>query len=349
MELLRKRGLEAELEPFEGYSSFAAPYAVGVGLALAPVLLSSRRPRLRALLGFGSAAAMISEGGLRSTPLSAALSTRPSQNLVATIEPTGEAERTVALVCHLDTSRSGLLFHPSFGRYLGRWLGAQGVACLVAAAEPLLGRFRGGRGIVRLARALMAAGALLLLERELRGVDVPGANDNASGVAVVAELASELAVEPFRSTRIVVLMTGCEESGMLGAQAFLRGRDTSDWLFLNFDNVGGPGTLRFLRREGVLRMWDSDSRLVALAEELAARRPDIGLRPADAEYGLTYDVSPVLARGGRALTFVNGDGGVIPNYHWPTDTAGRVDPAAVAAALEAGREMVRAIDRGEAG
>ena len=203
--------------------------------------------------------------------------------------------------------------------------------------------------MVAVSRAVLGAGAALLLERELRGEDVPGANDNASGVAVVAELAAEIAAEPLESTRVVALMTGCEESGLLGAQAFLRSRETAGWLFLNFDSVGGPGTLRFVRREGVVRHWNSDPRLVALAERVAARRPELGIEPAEGPIGLTYDASPVLAGGGRALTFVNGDGGVIPNYHWPTDTADRVDPAAVSAALEAGREMVRAIDRGEAG
>ena len=55
-----------------------------------------------------------------------------------------------------------------------------------------------------------------------------------------------------------------------------------------------------------------------------------------------------MARGGRALTFVAGDGGVIPNYHWPTDTADNVDPAALERALAVGRAIAAAIDAGEA-
>ena len=39
----------------------------------------------------------------------------------------------------------------------------------------------------------------LLAERELRGVDVPGANDNASGAAIVAQLAAELRRRAARS------------------------------------------------------------------------------------------------------------------------------------------------------
>ena len=54
----------------------------------------------------------------------------------------------------------------------------------------------------------------------------------------------------------------------------------------------------------------------------------------------------MLARGGRALTFVTGDGGRIPNYHQPTDTVANVDARTLARAVAVGREMVLLIDRG---
>ena len=133
------------------------------------------------------------------------------------------------------------------------------------------------------------------------------------------------------------------------SHAFLRSHDTGGWLFVNFDNVGGDATLRYVTREGVGIRWDADPLLVALAGRIAHDRPELGLRPSDGPIGLTYDASPVLARGGRGITFVAGDGGVIPDYHWPTDTTENVDPGALTRALEVGREMLTRIDRGEAG
>jgi hypothetical protein len=190
-----------------------------------------------------------------------------------------------------------------------------------------------------------------LIERELRGVDVPGANDNASGVAAVATLAIELQATPPASTRVVCLFTGCEEAGVLGADAFLRdlearGEDWRSWLFVNFDGVAAPATLRFLRHEGVLRRWSTDPGLVEIAERLAARRPELGLRGADHNAGLTYDTTPVLARHGRAITLSAQDW-TIPNYHSPSDTVENADPDTLARALEVGREILAAIDRGE--
>jgi hypothetical protein len=206
-----------------------------------------------------------------------------------------------------------------------------------------------GRRLLAGARASLAVTAALLAERELRGVDVPGANDNASGVAAVAQLTLETAETPLEHTRVVSLMTGCKEAGVLGAQAFLDRHDTSRWLYLNFDNVGGPATLRYLPREGVGRTWEADPLLLGLAEGVSANRPELGLKRADGPIGLSYDATPVLARGGRAITFVAADRGVIPNYHWPTDTSENLDPASVENAIEVGREMLAALDRGEAG
>jgi Zn-dependent M28 family amino/carboxypeptidase len=225
---------------------------------------------------------------------------------------------------------------------------AQSVATALLAAEPLLSRVRFGRGALAAARAVCAVGLGLLAERELRGVDVPGANDNASGAAVATRLGMEYAAAPPESTRVVVLVCGCEESGLLGARAFLDAHDTSGWLFVNFDGVAAPATLRYLPREGIGRTWPADERLQAVAEDVRSQRPELGLEPADAPIGLTYDATAVLARGGRALTLVAGDGGRIPNYHQPSDTVENLDPAALERALEVGRELVARIDRGAA-
>jgi hypothetical protein len=344
---LRAAGVDAEIEPFRGYATFGLPYGLILGAALAAGVLPRERRALRTILGAAAAAGLSTEGELRHTPLSDALARRRSQNVVATIEPRGEAERTLVICCHLDTSRSGLLFHPGLVRHLGRWITAQSLAVLVQAAAPLLERFRPGRAALAGARLLIATGLGLIAERELRGEDVPGASDNASGASVAARLAVETSESPLESTRVVLLMTGCEESGLLGAQSFLRTRDTAGWLFLNFDNVGGPATLRYLRREGVFRMWDADPGLIRVAEALAERRPDLALGDTEKPAGLTYDATPVLARGGRALTLSAQDE-TIPNLHQPTDVPENVDPELIGRVLETGREMIAAIDHGEA-
>jgi hypothetical protein len=352
-ELIRARlaaaNLRVETQEFQGFSTFAEPLGAIIAPALAASLVARRYRSLRAALALASAALLGAENDFRRMPISNLLRRHRSQNVVATIEPRSEARRTVCLVSHLDTSRSGFLFHPRFVRFLNPWLRLQAIACVAQSTEPLIGRSRIGRRLVAGARASLAITAALLAERELRGVDVPGANDNASGVAAVAQLTLETAETQLEHTRVVSLMTGCEEAGVLGIQAFLDRQDTSGWLFLNFDNVGGPATLRYLPREGVGRTWDADRLLLGLAERVSSNRPELGLTRADSPIGLSYDATPVLARGGRAITFVAADHGVIPNYHWPTDTTENLEPACVQNAIEVGREMLAALDRGEAG
>jgi putative aminopeptidase FrvX len=189
----------------------------------------------------------------------------------------------------------------------------------------------------------------MLLEREVRGVDVPGASDNASGTAVALQLAAECAAAPLDHTEVDVLITGCEESGLLGAQAYAR-RHTlraAETTFLNFDTVGGDVPLTYILREGnpppgaITR--PAPPGLIAMLEEIAERRPELGLKPAETTPGLPTDATVMRARGWDAVTLL-AQGETIPNYHWPTDTYENIAPPTVQSALETGRELLRALD-----
>ena len=333
-ERLGELGVAWALERFRGASTFAWAQAV---------------PLAAALVGFGplGLALAASESELRWQLLTRLFSRPASQNLVASVEPRGQPVRTVALVSHLDSSRSGLLFHPALAPHLRRLLDANALALAVGALAPFLRRFRAGRAAVAAARAFAAFGLALLAERELRGRDVPGANDNASGVAVCAAIMAELARAPLARTRVVMLATGCEESGTIGMRAFLERHETSGWLFVNLDGVGAPATLRYLPREGVGRVYRADPGLVKLCAELERERPELGLRRAEKLVGLTYDATPVLARGGRAITLSAQDD-VIPNYHTPSDITANLDARTLARALATVRALLAAIDAGRA-
>lgn len=347
-EWLTGLGLEVRTEGVPSQPTFALPYALLFGMALGAGALPRRRRALRAALATSSAVMAALEARFHPASPVRLLERWESSNVVGTLEPEGAAERTLCLVSHLDSSRSGLMFHPRITPHLPLFAGVVGGALAAQGLEPVLGRWRVGRTVLRSARAVVALGAALIAERELRGVDVPGANDNASGVGACVALAAEIASRPLRSTRLVVLVTGSEESGVLGARSFLERHDTTGWLFLNFDGVGAPAALHYLRREGgTLQSYPADAGLMAVAEGVAQAHPELGLSGTDRSSGLPYDATPVLAAGGRAITLTVQNGS-IPNYHWPTDTVDRIDPEVLGRALGAGREMIAAIDRGEA-
>lgn len=328
-------GTHPRLEDFRGPSTFAWAQAW-------PLALAMLRPGIAGVL------AALAEGELRLEPASRLASVGRSQNVVAVLEPEGRTERTVVLVSHLDSSRSGLLFHPRLAPHLRAVTGVVSAAMAAQALSSRGSRSRLKRRVLAASRGVLASGLALLAERELRGRDVPGANDNASGVAVATVVACELASRPPMSTRVIILGTGCEESGTAGMRAFLerRGEETRGWIFLNLDGVGAPASLRYLPREGVSRIYRADPRLLQACESLARRRPDLGLVPAERLVGLTYDSTPVLARGGHAVTLSAQDRR-IPNYHTQSDVPRNIDRDVVRRALEAVRELIAAIDRGE--
>lgn len=354
---LERDGVDSAIEPFAAYPSFLYAYGPILGAAAsAGALPKHKGEALRSALAFGAIVGMALEGGLVRTPVSRAVSRWKSANLVAEVPARHEEQRTLCLVAHADSSRSGLMFHPRVLRWLGMIVRAQSLGVLAGGLESLAGplqrrgRPRAGRAARAAAaggRVLALGGLALLVERELRGRDVPGANDNASGVALAASLLAEVRARQAVSTRVVLVLTGAEEAGTLGAQAFLRSRETRDWIFLNLDGVGARATLRYLPREGILSTWPADEKLLGIARRIGQERRELGLREQARNAGLTYDATPVLARGGRALTLSAQDR-TIPHYHHPTDLPRNLDPDGIRRALEVGRAFLAAIDRGEA-
>lgn len=348
---IRELGLEPDMEEFASSRSFGPAYLVvfGLGLLARPVSRVSRTAG--ALTGLLALALGVAESRFfKWSPLHRLRRGR-SQNVWGRIGPTAapsEPQRTICLVSHMDSSRSGLMFHPSVTPHLGRLVEAAGLALLVNALAPVLRGLLPGRIAAAVARSLLVISALMVLERELRGEDVPGANDNASGVAACLNLAGHFKLNPLRCSRLVVLITGSEESGVIGMRDFLERHDTEGWVFINFDGVSADAPLRVLSREGGTGGWEAEPELLAAAEAVGRENPDLKAVPLKDGSGLPYDSTPVLARGGRAITVVNQEG-AIPDYHWPTDTASRINDEAFARAVRFGVALARKLDESSGG
>lgn len=337
-------GLSVQLEEFASARSFGPSYLVIFGLALSAGFVERRSRLLGAMLGGTAATLGILESRFTRNPLDL-LRTGTSRNVWAAIEPSGEVERTVCLVSHMDSSRSGVMFHPRVTPHLGNAVAAVSAGVFVQALAPLLRRFTPGRWLTLKSRVLIALGAGLVLEREIRGENVRGANDNASGVGACLSLASHFAGDPLERTRLVILVTGSEESGVFGMREFLEGHDTQGWDFINFDGVGADAPLRVLSKEGgPLSTFEADPALMKAAAEVGRQFPDLEAKPLANGSGLPYDATPVMAGGGRAISIANQDG-PIPNYHWPTDTTANVSPAAFKTAVEFAVRLVERLDR----
>jgi hypothetical protein len=243
-------------------------------------------------------------------------------NVVARVPAAGEARRTIVLVAHHDAANTGLMWHPAFAplrRPHGRR--QEGFAWPLALA--LLLRLAGRR---RAALALaLPLGALLA--DVARGATVPGANDNATGVAGLLALAEELAREPLPDTEVLLVSTGSEESGMDGMRAFLRAHrpDPASTLVISFDSLGS-GNPVVLEGEGVL---------------LTHRYPD--LLEGVERWRLGGWTDPILAvfAGIPAISILSlTEEGGISNYHLPTDLPEHVDYECVERCVDLARRAI---------
>jgi len=257
----------------------------------------------------------------------------------------------VLVIAHHDAAHSGLVFHPELPREVfrrfpklaenaeatpGTMWGSVGGPLAVAA-----GALTGIKAVRRVGVFLCAGYVAAMADIGSRSV-VPGANDNLTGVAVLLSLARSLRDEPVPGLRVILLSTGSEESFMEGMQAFARRhfpdlpRERTQVICV--DTVGSPHLLA-LEGEGMVWMNEYPKDVIARVKDAAG---DLGidllpnLRLRNATDGLI-----ALRAGYPTVTFGSVDDYKIPaNYHWPTDTADRVDYGTVSDMARLVRELI---------
>lgn len=332
---LRDVGVDdVAVEPYSYQGTYGVAHALHSAAGLAAARLGGARG---ALLGLGALASLELEASGRAQWLRRLLPAGEGANVVARLAARGERRATLVLVAHHDAARTGLVWHPAIAEAgAARRLRTRSIdgfmrptaAGLALAALPW-----------RAARAAGAAVCALSIAADLdvaRGATVPGASDNATGVAVVIDLVRALAAERPGGLEVVALLPGCEESGMGGMAAFLRshgpGLDPASTLVLSLDTLGA-GTPIVAAAEGTILTHRYAEADLALADRGAARAG----HAAPQRWRIGGWTDPILARfaGLRAISLLSiGPRGTFTNYHRPTDTADRVDWDSVEACAE---------------
>lgn len=338
-------------EPFRSCPTLSWPYGLVVALLLlAGVLVwtGSRVAPLPAAVAFFAYFAL-SAGRFEVGRL---CPQGPSQNVVAKLAPGGQVRRRVVLVAHLDVSRWSLFYAPGA---LKRFRFNQVLNTVSVSAILLAGigsaLWPGGLPWAWLVTPFLLVvlyGGIVLLHREVVGTFIPGANDNASGVAVALEVGRYFSSHPLAATELWCVFTGCEEVGFAaGMDRFLRRhRDelSDDTAFIVLDNVGA-GQLRFLTGEGIFSVLPSDPHLVALAGEVGSQHPRWQASPFQFRIGYT-DATPAVLRGLKTITLLaTAPDGLPLHYHWPSDTVDHLDGHTLESAFHFTRLMVESLDR----
>ncbi len=348
---LRTVGLEVEVERFYSHATWSWVYAILLGGFVLASFLSAFSPFIAFLLSLLFLFFNYAEHTTRFEGLGQFLPKYPSQNVVAR-RPLEGARAHLVVTSHYDTSRSGLPFSPSLVKHL-RSAFIFSLVVQAGLAVVFLIRFFDGDGFLLdafqlLATAYLIYGIVLMVDREMRGQYVNGANDNASGVAAMMALAQRLSVRPAQGLDLWFVANGCEEVGMTGQRHFLLNHahelPPDRTYFLNIDNVGA-GRLRYCTGEGMIKFYPYSPALLYLARQTARTAPFQDVTPHAYTRGY-FDALVPAARGYEALTLIALDEeDQIPNWHWPTDTIEQVDPLLVKKAADFGEEIIRRLDR----
>ena len=149
-----------------------------------------------------------------------------------------------------------------------------------------------------------------------------GADDNASGVSGLLELARRLADKP-RRRAILFVAFGAEEEGTLGSSTFVKEPPvplTSVVAMLNMDMIGR------LREDSLAVHGTGTSALWPKLVEEANAAVGLKLKSSEGGYGPS-DHSPFYAAGRPVLFFFTG---AHEDYHRPSDTAERINAEGIA-------------------
>lgn len=346
---MRQAGMEVDLQTFRTVPTESIPRGIlYLLMAAAPFVYLYSRP---AALGMAVLALVVFLAEQLAWPiLSSWLPGGKSQNVVGTRPAAQDGRQHLIVMAHVDSGRANLLFHPRLAGSYHRFYLLVVLAMVLLPILIGLGWLIGEAWLwyVQMApTGIVVLALLLLLHQEIIMRWVPGANDNASGVAVLLNLAEEL--QGLQHTTLWLAATGSKEAGLHGARSFLRHypfpRDNT--YLINLDTVG-HGQLGIMVWEGALLARRADPRLVELAG--AAESRDITVDADPRVYHVTNtDAQIALARGFKAMSIVALEDGRPAFRHWYNDTQENIRPELLERTARLVVGIARQLDRQEAG
>jgi hypothetical protein len=361
---LRDRGRRAVIEPTYVHPQYGLVHALHCALGFAGSLVAIIAPPVGFAIVLVAALSMYLDLNGRFYLARRLFFRRASQNVVSPGKRS-KAPARLFICAHYDSARSGAAFQPKRVARASRLAKRlpfpiapfRVLFWSLAILLPILGARMAGidSGLISLLQLIptliLLIGVFLLADIELSDV-VPGANDNASGVATAISLAEELDAEAPENLDVWLLLTGGEECQMEGMRSFVRAHrksiDRRNTYFLVLDAVGA-GAVRYETGEGLAVTYDMDKRLVQLCNAVATADREngdrFGAKPLRQAFGTDALPARIAKLRSTAITCLD-DGSLLPaNYHRPEDVPKRIDRKALDRAHDFTLELVRALDR----
>jgi hypothetical protein len=314
---LQARGLQVQVEAFESRPTAAPMIASYLAVSAAAALLLAALPLLAFVAGI--AALVLYARDVDGRPLVPARG-GTSHNVVA--RRGGSTPPVLVVVAELDSGWASPRFGPRFPPGPRGWaIAVHGALVLVPAIAAAAWVAESTRPLpstlwlvaLVLTAVLAGAGASeLYASRKRQGLD--GANDNASGVAVLLQVADR-----FVAPDVWWVLVGSAHSGNIGMQRFLdlHAHELGEARILSLVGVGA-GRLTAPAEDGMLRPRRADAPLIDAAVEAGAEMRSLRTVQSAA--------AVALVRQRPALTIAGLDErGSIAHQGLPSDSVDRID------------------------
>ena len=326
-------GRDADVEPTSIFPNYPITHAIHALLGIVGSVLSVYQPVVGAALVLFATVSAFGDLSSAFYVVRRLTGRRASQNV--TSKEGGDKPGVVILTAHYDAARTGTVFsrrsverRATFGKLIRRGFGPfepffWSLFLILACTILRLVGFEGTAFTVVqfIPTVVLIASMPLLVDIALSDV-VPGANDNASGVATVLRLAERYGGQ-LENFDVWVVFPGAEEALLArharvdaSAQARARPRatpssSTSTW--------PAPGPCAGWRRRDSCSAMRYHPTLVELCEEIGDGRGMMSRNTTDALIARSAGFPAITITSRNALDYA-------PNWHQMTDTPDRIEP-----------------------
>lgn len=340
-------GVTSEAQTYASINSFSKRLFTQLLLSAGVLAAGMKSRRYAGLLGLGMAMHDVRLWRGRPALWEDLLPKGQSQNIITRLPAQQTPRHRIVLIAHLDNSQNRLTAHPKFVQYLPNFLGWMGIPMFLGGFVTLfMPDSRGTRLVKSSMIAHLLLGGFFSLIDEL-GDPIPGANANASGVAVLLGLAEYVAQNPLPNTEVWCVFTGGAAAGCTGIEIFLKKYASELWdaRFIVLNQVGA-GELCWVTDHSLSPAvhYQPDKDTAQAAELVARQHPEWGIagRPM-----MTLDeLSNVRQYNFKGLCLMGYDRvtGRPSHWHRDTDQFDQIQPEALHKAAEFTLALLQTLD-----
>ncbi len=278
-----------------------------------------------------------------------------TSNVIGRVRPESEARHRILLVANYDTARTSPFGRPRAARayrllYFFTFLSILVIVCLAivglgASLAKVQRRFLFSLWIYFSPFALyLLAFFLAMLAGEAGRHVSPGANDNASGVAVMLSVLASVASNRLENTDLWGVATARGFAGGRGMVSLIRRhkRQLKRAYVISIDHAG-VGDTKVMTREGVMLGFRSSGRLRRIAFKAAKREKGLDLGKGKCRVKKS-DAMVALARGIKAVTIGGVSGGTYDGWRNRRDVYDHVDSDSLDRAVKLVQLMLDEMD-----